>query len=86
METEMGRACSTSGVEERCIQKFRVETLRRRPLGIPKLKCEDNIKMDLRGVGWGHGLDVSDSGEGHVAGCCEYGNELSDSITCREFD
>ena len=47
----MGRACSTYGLEERCIQNFRVETLRRRPLGRPKLKCEDNIKMDLRGVG-----------------------------------
>ena len=23
-----------------------------RPLGIPKRRCEDNIKMDLQEVGW----------------------------------
>jgi hypothetical protein len=25
----------------------------RRPLGRPRRRCEDNIKMDLREVGWG---------------------------------
>jgi hypothetical protein len=29
----------------------------KRPLGRPRLRWEDNIKMDLREVGWGHGLD-----------------------------
>jgi hypothetical protein len=29
----------------------------RKPLVRPMLKWEDNIKMDLREVGWGHGLD-----------------------------
>jgi hypothetical protein len=30
----------------------------RRPLGRPKLRWEDNIKMDLQEVEWrGHGLD-----------------------------
>jgi hypothetical protein len=29
----------------------------RRPLGRPKLRWEDNIKMDLQDVGWRHGLD-----------------------------
>jgi hypothetical protein len=24
----------------------------RRPLGRPRRRCEDNIKMDLQGVGW----------------------------------
>ena len=33
-----------------------------RPLGRPKRRWEDNIKMDLRDVGWGHGLDRSGSG------------------------
>ena len=28
----------------------------RRPLGKPKRRWEDNIKMDLQEVGWGHGL------------------------------
>ena len=28
----------------------------------PRRRWEDNIKMDLREVGWGHGLDRSGSG------------------------
>ena len=27
------------------------------PLGRPRRRWEDNIKMDLHEVGWGHGLD-----------------------------
>ena len=27
------------------------------PLGRPSSRWKDNIKMDLREVGWGHGLD-----------------------------
>ena len=27
------------------------------PLGRPRLRWEDNIKIDLQEVGWGHGLD-----------------------------
>jgi hypothetical protein len=34
----------------------------RRPLGRPRRRREDNIKMDLREVGWGQGLDQSGSG------------------------
>jgi hypothetical protein len=34
----------------------------RRPLGRPRHRWEDNIKMDLREVGWGRGLDQSGSG------------------------
>jgi hypothetical protein len=29
----------------------------RRPLGRPRRRWEDNIKMDLQEMGWGHGLD-----------------------------
>jgi len=29
----------------------------KRPLGRPKHKWEDNIKIDLQEVGWVHGLD-----------------------------
>jgi hypothetical protein len=29
----------------------------RRPLERPRRRWEDNIKMDLREVGWGHRLD-----------------------------
>jgi hypothetical protein len=29
----------------------------RRPLGRARRRWDDNIKMDLEEVGWGHGLD-----------------------------
>jgi len=59
---------------------------RKRPLGRPRSKWEDNIKMDLQEVGCGeHGLDLSGSGQGQVAGTCECGNESSGSIKCGEF-
>jgi hypothetical protein len=29
----------------------------RRPFGRPRRRLQDNIKMDLQEVGWGHGLD-----------------------------
>jgi hypothetical protein len=29
----------------------------RRPLGRPRRRWEDNIKMDLKELRWGHGLD-----------------------------
>jgi len=32
------------------------ETEEERPLGRPRLRWEDNIKMDLQEVEWGHGL------------------------------
>jgi hypothetical protein len=44
---------------------------KRRPLGRPRSTWEDNIKMDLREVCWGNGLDRSDSGQEQVEGSCE---------------
>ena len=51
----MGRTCSTYGGEEKCIQGFGQKTGGEggRPLGRPRRIWEDNIKMDLREVGWG---------------------------------
>jgi hypothetical protein len=40
--------------------------------------------MDLREMGWGHGLDQSGSGQGQVTGSCECSNEPSVSIKCGE--
>ena len=31
--------------------------MEKRPAGRPKRRWEDYIKIDLQGVGWGHGLD-----------------------------
>ena len=38
----------------------------RRPLGRPRHRWEDNIKMDLREVGWGHWLGQSGSRQNAV--------------------
>ena len=56
----------------------------RKPLGRPRRRWEDNVKMDLQEVGWGHGLDRSGSEEGQVSCCCECGNETSGSKKCGE--
>jgi hypothetical protein len=54
----------------------------RRPLGKPRHRWEDNIKMNLREIGFG---DVDWIHWGQVAGSCEHGNEPSGSIKRGEF-
>jgi len=40
----------------------------------------DDIKMDNKEIGWRETeLDLSFSGQGQVAGCCDLGNEHSGS-------
>ena len=46
-------ACSIYGGEERCIRGFGGEHEGQRSLGRPRRRWEDNIKMDLQGVGVG---------------------------------
>jgi hypothetical protein len=55
------------------------------PLGRPKRRWEDNIKLDLlevgcEGVDWIELAQDMDSG-----GCCDCGNEPSGSIKCGKF-
>jgi hypothetical protein len=50
-----------------------------RPLGRPRRRWVDNVKMDLREVGW-DGVDWSGSGQGAVEGSSEHGNGPSGSI------
>jgi hypothetical protein len=57
----------------------------RRPLGRPRGRWEDNIKMGLREVGWEHRLDRYGLGQGQLAGSCVYGYEPSGSMKCGEF-
>jgi hypothetical protein len=55
----MGRVCSTNG-EKRNAYRILVEKPEgRRSLGRPKCKWLDNIKMDLREIGW-DGMDWID--------------------------
>jgi hypothetical protein len=50
------------------------------PLGRPRRRWEDGIRMDFREVGLGGcGLDSTSPGQGPVAGCCECGDGPSDS-------
>ena len=52
-KNEMGGACGTYGGEERCIQGLGGRLEKKKPLGRPRHRWEDNIKMDLQEVGWG---------------------------------
>jgi hypothetical protein len=52
----------------------------KRPLGRPKRRWADNIKMDLREIGW-DGMDWIDLAQD---GSCEHGNEPSGSMKCWE--
>jgi hypothetical protein len=51
-DREMGGACSTYGGEQKCIQGIGGETEGKRPLGRPRYRREDSIKMDIQEVGW----------------------------------
>jgi len=48
----MGVACSTYGERRDTYRVLVGKTEGRRPLGRPRLRWEDNIKMDLQEVGW----------------------------------
>jgi len=52
----MGGECSTYGGEKRCIQGFGGKPEGKRPLGRPRRRWENNIKVDLQEVGCG-GVD-----------------------------
>jgi hypothetical protein len=58
----------------------------RRPLGSPRHRWEDNIKMDLREIGFGNvdWIHLAQDRD-RCAGSCEHGNEPSGSIKCGEF-
>jgi hypothetical protein len=56
----------------------------RRPLGRPRRRWEDNIKMGLREVGR-EGADRVALAQDREAGSCVYGDESSGSIKCGEF-
>jgi hypothetical protein len=61
------------------------EPARKRPFGRPRLRWEDNIKIDFKEMCVGHGLYLSDSEYGQLAGCCEHGNEHLGFINSGEF-
>jgi hypothetical protein len=58
----------------------------KRPLGRPKHKWKDNIKMDLHKEIWGvmDWIDLAQDRD-KMVGTCKHGNELSGTIKCRKF-
>ena len=52
-KNEMGGARSTYGEKRGAYRVLVGIPERKRPLERPRLRWEDNIKMDLREVGWG---------------------------------
>jgi hypothetical protein len=52
-KNEMGGTCSTCGGEERRIQDLVGKPGGKRPLGRPRRRWEDNIKLDLQEEGCG---------------------------------
>jgi len=82
-KNEMGRACGAYGGGEGSYRVLVVQPEGKRPLGRPRRRWEDNIRMDLQEVVCG--LDWVGPGEGQVADACDCGNEPSGSIKCGEF-
>jgi hypothetical protein len=68
----MSRTSSTHGGEEEYMQAIGGKA-RSTSLGKPKRKWEDNIKIDLREIGWG-GTDWIHLAQGWGQGSCEHGN------------
>jgi hypothetical protein len=48
----MGRACSTNGEKRNACRILVGKPEVKRPLGRPRRRWVDNIKMDLREIGW----------------------------------
>jgi hypothetical protein len=58
-EDEMGRACSTNGEKRNAYRILLGNPEGKRPLGRPRRRSVDNMKMDLREIGW-DGMDGID--------------------------
>jgi len=57
----------------------------KRPLGRPRRRWEDNIKMDLQEVGCGCMDWIELAQDRDVAGTCECSNEPSGSLKCGKY-
>jgi hypothetical protein len=57
----------------------------KKPLERRWRRCDIDITTDLKHWMGRHGLDVSESRQELLAGCCECGNEPTGSKQCGEF-
>jgi hypothetical protein len=53
MEDEVGRACSTHGGKRNACGILVAQPEGKRSLGRPRRRWEDNIKLNVRELGWG---------------------------------
>jgi hypothetical protein len=60
-EDEIGRECSTNGAKRNAYGILVLNPEGKRPLGRPRRRWVDSIKMDLREIGW-YELDRCGSG------------------------
>jgi hypothetical protein len=67
-ENEVGGACGTHGRGQKSVQGFGRKPEGKGPLVRPRRRWENVIRMDLRKIGWGCGVDSTGSGQGPVAG------------------
>jgi hypothetical protein len=75
-EDEMGGACTTRGKNEKIIQNFAWKTLREEASGRLRLRPEDDVKMDLREIGYKgkDGIHLAQD-KGPLTDFCKHGNE-----------
>jgi hypothetical protein len=73
------RACSSNGGKGNTYRILVGKPEGKRPLGRPRRRCVDSIKIDLREIGW-DGVDWI----GLAQDSCEHGNEPPGSIKCWE--
>jgi hypothetical protein len=53
----MGRECTAYGEGKAVYRVLVGKPERKKPLGRPRRRWDDNIKMNLQEMGWGYGLD-----------------------------
>jgi hypothetical protein len=85
-KVEIVRTCITHGEMRNACKILVGKTEGNRPLGGPRRRRWDNIRMDFTEIGWEvvdwfHLDQERDRGRGS----CKHGNELSGSIKCRKF-
>jgi hypothetical protein len=61
-KNEVDGTCGMHGTGEKIIQGFGGKSEGKRPLGRSWRRWKDGIRMDLREIGWGGGVDSSGSG------------------------
>ena len=79
----MGRVCNTYWEKQRWIQGFSSKTPNG-PLGRPRLRWENNMKMDLQEIGWGK-MDWFGLGRAQESSSFECSKDPSFCTQCGEF-